>query len=327
MFCEDLLIDKNNFYYNMVEMACNILKFEDLPETIPARILVFNCLFMPHFVFFEKDGKVWVWHGGFSGKLDPYGYGDHYLFTNAELGTFELEWKEDKDCVVVWTNTSGTPFFKLAQFERYSELMEEEYKSLKVGLINTRITRLFHSDNEREKQSMETALNQSLEGKPTVYMKKNAYGIDKTNTESMAIDDGKTLNELRETIIFTNGMFLNGIGLASQLYEKKERLISSEAGNEYPSLKVNITDMLEYIKDGIERANKRFGLDMKVSLNPLWYPQSQVEPIINEEGEVEVVPVQEEAVEETVDKKEETIDNEVKETETDNKEEKKESDE
>lgn len=280
--------NKNDFYANIYEMASNILKFNNLPESIPEYILQCIILTKRTFVFIEHEGDVYVIAGDFSGeKLDFYYRPDTYLVTNLVIGSKELKWKNDEECVLVRTSNGTEPFSKIAGFDHYSDLLETEWEALKVDIKNTKLTRLFRATSEKEKVAIEMALTDAEEGKTTVSVLKNAYGDSPNLSESLKVDDAGIINQVMEAITFTNGMALQNLGLAAQTIMKKERLITAEVQNEYPSLKVNIGDLFEHIKDGIERCNKRFGTNIEVELNPLWYPAENIDAInpITDESE------------------------------------------
>ena len=272
------LNDKNEFFANFYEMASNIIKFEDLPETIPAEVLAFYCLMRAHFCFLEFESKPYVISGNFGGgELDFYYRNKKYIVVNHTMGSKELDWEGDKDCVLVRTANGLTPFYKIAGFEHYSSLLEEAWLALKVDIKNTKLTRLLRATNGAEKEGLEQAIQDADEGKTTVAILKNPYGNNPSFAESLKVDDAGIINQVMEAITFINGTALQNMGLSSQTIMKKERLITAEVENQYPSLKVNITDMFEHIKDGLERANKKYGLNMKCYLNPLWYPAQNID--------------------------------------------------
>lgn len=297
MYNEELN-DKNEFFANFYEMASNIIKFEDLPETIPGEVLAFYCLMRAHFCFLEFEGKPYVISGNFGGgELDFYYRNKKYIVVNHTMGSKELDWEGDKDCVLVRTANGLTPFYKIAGFEHYSSLLEEAWLALKVDIKNTKLTRLLRATNGAEKEGLESAIKDADEGKTTVAILKNPYGNNPSFAESLKVDDAGIINQVMEAITFINGTALQNMGLSSQTIMKKERLITAEVENQYPSLKVNITDMFEHIKNGLERANKKYGLNMKCYLNPLWYPAQNIDFAPGQEKENSNEELREEVVE------------------------------
>ena len=294
----DELNDKNEFFANFYEMASNIIKFEDLPETIPGEVLAFYCLMRAHFCFLEFEGKPYVISGNFGGgELDFYYRNKKYIVVNHTMGSKELDWEGDKDCVLVRTANGLTPFYKIAGFEHYSSLLEEAWLALKVDIKNTKLTRLLRATNGAEKEGLESAIKDADEGKTTVAILKNPYGNNPSFAESLKVDDAGIINQVMEAITFINGTALQNMGLSSQTIMKKERLITAEVENQYPSLKVNITDMFEHIKNGLERANEKYGLNMKCYLNPLWYPAQNIDFAPGQEKENSNEELREEVVE------------------------------
>ena len=297
MYNEELN-DKNEFFANFYEMASNIIKFEDLPETIPGEVLAFYCLMRAHFCFLEYEGKPYVISGNFGGgELDFYYRNKKYIVVNHTMGSKELDWEGDKDCVLVRTANGLTPFYKIAGFEHYSSLLEEAWLALKVDIKNTKLTRLLRATNGAEKEGLEQAIKDADEGKTTVAILKNPYGNNPSFAESLKVDDAGIINQVMEAITFINGTALQNMGLSSQTIMKKERLITAEVENQYPSLKVNITDMFEHIKNGLERANEKYGLNMKCYLNPLWYPAQNIDFAPGQEKENTNEELREEVVE------------------------------
>ena len=293
--------NENDYYANFYEMASNILKFKNLPESIPEYILMYHILSKNTFCFIEYEGDVYIISGDFGGgELDFYYRNNFYIVNNLKLGTKELKWKGDEECVLVRTSNGFKPFCDIAGFKHYSALLEEAWEALKIDLKNTKLTRVFRAVSEKEKAAVEMALEAADEGKPFVALIKNAYGDSPNLTESLKVDDAGIINQVMEAITFTNGMALQSMGLAAQTIMKKERLITAEVQNQYPSLKVNITDLFKHIQDGVERCNKKYGTNIEVELNPLWYPAENIDATIPETDESEEIIDEQENVEASV---------------------------
>ena len=79
-----------------------------------------------------------------------------------------------------------------------------------------------------------------------------------------------TLRELRETQQYYLSQFYHAIGVDSNSNYKRERLTTAELDSESEPLQINIIDMINSVKEGIERVNQMFGTKITVELNAQW---------------------------------------------------------
>ena len=65
-------------------------------------------------------------------------------------------------------------------------------------------------------------------------------------------------------------MFFRDIGVKFEQEQKKAQLTEDEVTADEQLLLINIDDMLQERREGAERVNKLFGLNLSVSINPAY---------------------------------------------------------
>ena len=86
--------------------------------------------------------------------------------------------------------------------------------------------------------------------------------------------------------------FYEQIGITTHDQMKRERLITAEINDNLDLALLNIDDILESVREGIERVNTMFGTDMSVRLNPI-IERQRAEAEAAAEEEPEQVPEEE----------------------------------
>lgn len=106
------------------------------------------------------------------GRLNKYGLMDEVtIFTlNGESKTFKV-----KDVVIMYNNASGTPEINAL---RYADKLTEIDTSWDCAVKNCRYTPLVLVKNEKTKRNIESAIEQSNEGKPFIVSGTDLLGTD-----------------------------------------------------------------------------------------------------------------------------------------------------
>lgn len=170
------------------------------------------------------------------------------------------------DAEMLYINYQYKPLLDIVCY--YASLLANIDASISTNLYNTRVSNLFAADTESEKQTIQKMYDNISEGNPMVLVTKNT--IEKLNDRIIDLNNAKNtfvgdlLNELYRSII---NRFLSDIGIPNTPYEKKERLISSEADSNNAEVKGTRDLMMTNLREGISRINKMFGTKIRVVSN------------------------------------------------------------
>lgn len=217
--------------------------------------------------------------GGRSGNVMYSTQPEEYTFAVPDYSGVK---KINKDIWVGSLLTSQLPYTCI--FDYYASLLAEVTKSLKVGILNTRLSKIFNATSDKEKASIENALDKIYEGKPLVFNNDDILA-QLTDGAGVQMFDLVTNNskDILTTILLTQeeiyADFCRTIGVDVQNKSKQAQVQEAE-------LKGMETDALLSIENVIFNLNRLFtqfeastGIHLEASKN---------EHIENAEAETEV---------------------------------------
>lgn len=258
----------NNYIRYMLDRTNNMFEYKNLPDTIPKRILELYLQINGYTVFAKVNGKLYVFFAGLGGVPDQY-----YMPTEAYVANpflkFNKNLKIDEECVVMSNDSLYMGLMGIN--ENYAHLLTENYVSIRVKEINTRITSILKAQSENEKQSAEAYLSNIEDGKLGVILDKMTLfgeGLDLKNYN--ASTGNATMTELIEMHQYLKASWYNELGLQNNYNMKREAINSAEGQLNEDALIPLLDDMLECRKIGIEKVNKMFGTNISVDFNSAW---------------------------------------------------------
>ena len=163
----DLSIMRTRQYFDYLLKYClNRCKWE-LPESsrIPYFVPEYLLSIFGHFaIFYSKDipDEIIFVTGGFTGKINSWGMYTGYIGATPNGETYEGIIGEN--CVVIGNNSLYRPDKQIIC--RFAHLLNEIDKSLDLNIYNTRLTKGFIADNDKDKLAIESAYKAVGDGKP-----------------------------------------------------------------------------------------------------------------------------------------------------------------
>lgn len=149
--------------------------------------------------------------------------------------------------------------------DRYSALLAECDNSIAVNLRNSKVSFIAFVSDRQTAVTMQKMYHQMDEGKPAVYVKKDLDISPETiyynhvKETFIAADIQLLKNQIKDD-------YLTEVGLNNANVDKRERLIVDEVNANNFEIKANVQHWLDNIKQGLDRANSLFGLDLSVRL-------------------------------------------------------------
>lgn len=272
-------IDDLEYYYKdmLLNQVLNIFKYENLPKTIPKEELEKILMLNGFGVFTIVNENYYIFKGGL------YGFNEYQLPTNVVINNpylkFNKDLKIDDDCIIIKNSYTYQGLYDLIKFTSY--LLSQCDLTFKYQLINLRVPNILTATDDESKSSIKTFFEKLEKGEFEViidedfekYIKSLNYGATVTNITNSI--------ELKQYII---SWFYNQIGVQSQFNMKRESLNANEIALNDDILSINIDNMLECRQNAIEKINKKYNLNIKVSLNGLWLERKKLnDKLINEE--------------------------------------------
>lgn len=249
-----------NHYMNRLMLMCTILfKWEGLPETIPERYIE-KVLFENGKIAFVEDENVNI----IPLKCEQYS---------------ELNIVEEPTSWLCYSNNGYMKDFKNSDIEI---IRNNRYSFATRYLINYHIKKLFNLDitidknlwyqrnmgiiksNDETRLTVANLIEQYDKNSYIVYGHKD---LDlKDNLEHLSFNIPFIADKLEEIKDKKWNELINMLGINSVNTSKKERLITDEANANNQLIELSADIMLAERQEAVERINKRWGLNIKVSL-------------------------------------------------------------
>ena len=263
------------WYYKLLNYCLGIYKYDGLPESLPGREILMNLILTGHAVIFEDKGEI------VTTRTTIYDFDKYYRPTKATFGNVKMFSKKlifgENAEVIYLTRIQGNVFTQQAVdsglstfIKRYARMLADMESTISIYLVNVRLTSYPVASNDQVRQSVDAFYNAIEMGKRSVITDNiilEAFrNVDIANEKSRK--DG--LNDLligRDKIL---SMFFRDIGVKFEQEQKKAQLTEDEVQADEQLLLLNVKDMLEVQQEGVERVNKFFGLNMSVSINPIY---------------------------------------------------------
>lgn len=301
----DLSAMRTRQYFDYLLKYClNRCKWE-LPEKsrMPYFLPEYLLSMFGHFgIFLSKDieNSIVFVTGGFTGKINSWGMYEGYIGTTPNGETYEGTIGEN--CVVIGNNSLYRPDKQIIC--RFAHLLNEIDKSLDLNIYNTRLTKGFIADNDKDKMAIETAYKAVGDGKPFVAVapthRPMTDVLDATQdglytpfdfTTVKDADKLQYLSRLYDDII---GRFLAMYGIDTGNVNKGSQILENEISRLAEASAVTVEDAFIAREYGIEQYKKVFNRDdIKILRSPLYGSDTAINRITetnnNEREEIGIV--------------------------------------
>lgn len=180
-------------------------------------------------------------------------------FANPILGSFERT--IDKDCTVLKINSNFMGAGKIV--DRYARLLALCDSSIAVGLQNAKVAFIGFAEDKKQADDMKLMYSQISSGKPAVFVRKSS--VSKESFEYNHVRENYVCDSIEELKRQIKNDFLTEIGIKAVPFEKKAQINNDETNSNDQELEISSKYWFDNLKDGIERTNKMFGLNLTIS--------------------------------------------------------------
>ena len=277
-----------HYFDQLIYIAMRLIVFDGLPDTIDETFLKYTLLCNGKSVFFKLDqevlenrqlasmplkpGDVVALNGSEANMETVYYMHRNCIVNNSAFGKSYML-TPGKDCEIVYcTQPDRYKQFGygglFALIARTATILADNDISINCAQKNTRLVNLIGADDTATVRSAEVAIQAIYNGDPYKIVQSslvgNLQGIPMT--QKTATNDIVQLIEMRQ---YVYSHFYEALGLQTHDNMKKERLITEEINDNEEISALNIDDILVSIKEGLERVNKMFDLNIQADLNKI----------------------------------------------------------
>ena len=250
----------------MLNRTQSMFRWSGLPETIPQRMIELYLQINGNVGIAEYDGNLYAYRGGLGGEPDEYYMPTIFTVANPAQD-FSKNLKIGEEVEVISNDTLYMGLMSL--FKRYASLLAENLVSMRVAMINSRITDLISATDDRTKKSAEKFLKDIEEGKLGVISSSEFLeGIKSTPYGSEG--HYNTITSLIELHQYYKASWYNDIGLNANYNMKRESISRGESQLNNDALLPLVDDMLTCRQRGAEKVNQLFGTNISVDFASSW---------------------------------------------------------
>ena len=250
----------------MLNRTQSMFRWSGLPETIPQRMIELYLQINGNVGIAEYDGKLYAYRGGLGGEPDEYYMPTIFTVANPAQD-FSKNLKIGEEVEVISNDTLYMGLMPL--FKRYASLLAENLVSMRVAMINSRITDLISATDDRTKKSAEKFLKDIEDGKLGVISSSEFLeGIKSTPYGSEG--HYNTITSLIELHQYYKASWYNDIGLNANYNMKRESISRGESQLNNDALLPLVDDMLTCRQRGAEKVNQLFGTNISVDFASSW---------------------------------------------------------
>lgn len=266
--CKNILDDKETLLRQHITQMLNrttrIFKYENIPKTIPVKDLETQLQVGGFAIWKEVKGNLYTFIGGLGGEPNPYYLPTIAIVANPAL-RYNASLKIDEECVVMLNDHYYQGLMPM--FNKYGSLLTEAEISLKFAVLNARVPALVQADNDGTYKSAQEFFKKVEDGKE--------YGIISSKEffdgiKSQDFYKVPYIKDLIESIQYIKGSWYNEIGLNATFNMKREAINEAESNIDEDILYPTIDTMLECRQQALEKVNKMYGTNIKVSLDGIW---------------------------------------------------------
>ena len=260
-------MDKNkiNSYISdyLFNNALSIFKYEGLPDNVKAVDLEKNLLRFGKILFTKWHDEFYIFSYSDTGKQNYLGEYTHYQVNNPYIQCNEIF--SDDNAVRIFNTDTHEPLINLIGM--YSELLTENYISLNVKNINSRIPFLISARDSSTRQSAEIFLRQIYDGKQGIIAEQPIF--DSLNVNPLS-DKANDLTQLIELNKFFYSDYFQKIGLTNLYNNIHDRISATETEFTATSIYPYVDNMKRNRDKAVEKINSMFGLSVSVEFSSSW---------------------------------------------------------
>lgn len=245
---------------HLFERLQKLFIYNGLPDTLPQKEIEVPLYLRGHVGICHYKNELSAFNGSFYGVTK---YVDEYTQYNCFCPIDTFTKTINKDIIVIDNTSLRNSIMPL--IHHYSCLLAHNDVTLMDALINVRdCGGVPVATNEKQKKSIEEYQTKIYKGQYGVITDIGNQGLNFVGGSRGTGQSLKDIFEVREKLIKS---FYQSIGIRGS-FEKTNNAVDSEVTSDNALLQLNIHDMLECRKKGVEKVNNLFGTNITVELSP-----------------------------------------------------------
>ena len=252
--------------------AMSIYDFKNIPENWDFDYFLSILLSLGFITVTDTALGVVPLRCGISG-INVYNHPTTVIIANPVLGN--LERTIDEDCTLIKIAYDYHGIMDIVY--RYATLLSECDSSISVNLMNSKVAFIGLVESKAQANSMKAMYDMISKGEPAVFVKGSQINSDTILynhvKENFVAGD---IQILKRKIM---SEFLTEIGVNNANTDKRERLTDNEVEANDSEIQLNAGYWLENIREGLEKTNKMFNLNLTVDLKDTYNTEGVIDNV------------------------------------------------
>lgn len=275
---------------SVMKKAHMMLRYENLPEEIPERMLKTYLITNGHFAGFVNQGKMMISWGEFGGTLDEYYFPKVYIVNNPYIkGLEKRELNIGKDCIVVKNDNLAEPL--IDHISKFVNMLTENEASMIICDILARSQGIISAKNDQQMESASTYLKQVFAGRVVPIKAESDPFSNEIGLETVPFGTAHyILTDLIEYEQYIRSSLYAELGIRINFNMKREALNAEETSMDDEILKPYLDNMIETQTEDLLMLSDFWGLPEPITVHraSVWEENQQKDDLTMEKMEAEV---------------------------------------
>lgn len=258
----------------LFQRACSVLDFK-LPSEWDGSVrdFFYYCLFKFGFLAISENDKL----GKFFQPCTLEGYNFYYQPTTAHVSNplYEAHLKIGEDCELLKLTPDYMGIWDIIYY--YAEKLSVLDNAINMSLINNKYAFIWGARNKAAGEALKKALDKINKGEPAIIYDMKLLNDPTDKAEPWQVldrgnlkDSYLTTEQLQDFQTIMNN-FDNEVGIPTIPYQKKERMVTSEAESKIIDATSRSLVWFNTLKSSIDRINEHYpdiNIDVELRFNP-----------------------------------------------------------
>ena len=269
----------NHIFRYLVNITCDRIKFDNLPEEIDDAFLRYQLLLYGKVLFFKHKNTHHVfWYSG-TGIHNEYHIDKEFLVTNPWLDypqNFTCKF-QDSEAVIIYSDINGyiedTDCGLFDFISEYSSIISAIDRSIYILAKNSRLIAFLTGQTMSFVESAKIAIDRVFKGDEAFAIMEESL-LDSIKVNPIGEKTEYKLSELIKTRQYYVSEFMQKIGISANQNMKKERLTDNESELISSVSSISFDYICNNINSCLKKVNKLFNLNITCSINNPEPPES-----------------------------------------------------
>ncbi len=248
----------------LLQKILSVFEFDGIPETWSKDYFLYT-LFICGFVSVVQTDKF----GVIPQHCSLYGYDVFYRPTHANIANpllrGNLRPRIGTECELIKLQPDYGSCWDIVSY--YADLLALATESLGVNLVNSKLAYVFACENKTIAESFKKMYDNLNGGNPAVFADKKLFaenGEPLWTTFQNNLKQNYVAGDMLNDMLKIDARFCTEVGIPNVNMAKKSGVTDNEVEANNIDTKTKVSLWLETIRDGIEKANKMFDLNLSV---------------------------------------------------------------